>query len=76
MTQPQVLQTTRPSPVPRVQALADACDDVEFLAQYVDLFPANLEGISSETIYNWVDQLEAAAEKLSVIARKREAQGK
>jgi hypothetical protein len=58
-----------------VQALDAACDDIEFLAQFFDLHPAHLDGISAEAIYIWADQLEAAARKMQAIARKREAQG-
>ena len=75
MTQPQVLQAPRTSLPARVQALADACDDIEFLAQFFDLHPFQLDGISSETVYVWAEQLEAAARKMQAIARTREAQG-
>jgi hypothetical protein len=55
--------------------MADACEDVEYFAQCFDLHPSRLAGISSEDVYVWVEQLEAAARKMQAIARTREAQG-
>ena len=71
MTQPQVLQ----APNPYAMSMATACTEVEHFAQCFYLYPSRLAGISSEDVYIWAEQLEAAARKMQAIARKREAQG-